>query len=141
MSWRLIDFWRHDLGVIPGVGRVGHAAGDLQQHLVAANQLELIAERQLIGQRDGVNGFPLAVQVADRPIDDLVSVTVEVLGGEELGDLVEDVVIEQDSAQHGTLGLEVLGRQVITQRASTGLRERHISTTATFAVARTMRGK
>ena len=72
-------FLADDLGVVLGVGRVGHAAGDLQQHLVAANQLELVAEGQLIGQRDGVNGLPLAVQVADRPIDELVSVTIEIL--------------------------------------------------------------
>ena len=40
---------------------------------------------------------------------------------------MKDVVVEQDAAQHRTLGLEILGRQVIAQRASTGLRERAVS--------------
>ena len=72
-----------DLGVVLGVGRVGDAVGDLQEHLVAADLLVLIAAGQLVGERHGVDGLAQVVEVADGPVDDLVRVAVEVLDAEE----------------------------------------------------------
>ena len=111
-------FLADELGVIPGVGRVGHAIGDLEEHLVAADLLELIAAGQLVGQRHGVHALAGTVQLADCAIDDLVRVPVKIVGSQELGDLMENFVVQQDSAQQPAFGLEVLWRQVVGEGAA-----------------------
>ena len=68
----------HDLGIVLGVGRVRDAVDDLAQRLVAADLLELVAPDQLVGQRDGVDPLAQVVQVADRLVDRLVRVPIEV---------------------------------------------------------------
>ena len=50
-------FLADELGVVPGVGGVGNAIGDLEEHLVAADLLELIAADQFVGQRHGVHAL------------------------------------------------------------------------------------
>ena len=100
-----------DLRVVLGVGGVRDAPEDLRDDLVAADRLELIAPDQLLGDGDRVDRLAQVVEVADRPVEDLVAVAVEVLDVEQADDVVEDVVVEQDAAQHALLGLEVLRGQ------------------------------
>jgi hypothetical protein len=72
---------------------VRNTVGELQQHLVAADLLELISANELVGQCDGIDALACAIELADRSIDNLVGVSVKVLGAEELSDLVEDLVV------------------------------------------------
>ena len=88
---------------------------DLGERLVAADLLELVAADQLVGQHDGVDPLAQVVQVADRVVDHLVRVAVEVVGRRNWHDLVQDIVVQQDAAQHAPLGLEVLRRQAVCQ--------------------------
>ncbi len=83
----------HDPGVILGVGRVGTAVDDLGQRLVAADLLELVAADQLVGQGDRVDPLAQVVHVADRLVDRLVHVAIEVRDGQDRHDLVQDVVV------------------------------------------------
>jgi hypothetical protein len=77
-----------DLGVVLGVGRVRHAAEDLREGLVAADRLELAAAGQLLGQGDRVDRLAQVVEVADRPVDHLMGVAIEVLDLQQRDDLV-----------------------------------------------------
>ena len=67
--------------------------------------------------------------------DHLVRVAVEVIEVQEADDVVQDLVVQQDPTQHGPLGLEVLGRKMITQRAASGLGNRRVSVAVDSAFA------
>ena len=86
-----------DLGVILGVGGVRDAVGDLQEHLVAADLLVLIAAGQLVGERHRVDGLAQVVKVADGPVDRSGARRGRSLDAEELGDVVQDLVVQQDA--------------------------------------------
>ena len=53
--------------------------------------------------------------MVNRSVDALVSVVVEVAGLQDLGHLVDGFVQEQNTAQHASLGFEVLRRQFVDE--------------------------
>ena len=73
---------------------------------------------QLVGQGDQrIDRLALVVEVADCPEDDLMRITVKVADRQDRDDLVEDVIVQQDTAEHPLLGLQVLGRKPVRQQA------------------------
>ena len=94
---------------------MGRGLEDLADRVVAADLLELPALVQLLDERDGVDRLAEVVEVADRPVDRLMAVAVEVLDLDQGDDIVERLVVEQD-APNAEFGLEILGREPVPAR-------------------------
>ena len=113
ISSRLVGPLLDDLGVILGIrGRRGLFEG-LADRLVAAGLLEVSPAGQFVDQGDRVDRLAEVVEVADRPVDDLMAVAVEVLDLEQRHDVVERLVVEQEAAEDAQLGLDILGREPV----------------------------
>jgi hypothetical protein len=102
-----------DAGVLADVADGGHRARQQVHRRAAADRLELAVLLEVLDERERVDGLARPVQREHRREDQPVALAVEVAG---LQALVDDQrrqrgVRQQHRAEHGLLGLEVLGRR------------------------------
>ena len=104
-----------DLGVVfARWPRAGRSSTISVKRVVAADLLELAAMLQLVGEGDRVDPFVLVVEVADRRVDDLVGIAVEIL--RRAGTMTTSWSTSLSSRmlpEHAALGLEVLRRKPV----------------------------
>ena len=105
---------RDDLGVPRQRRDLGDRRGQLPDRLAPAGLIERPGAPQLLDDRDRVDRLVLAVELADRLVDDLVLRGVEVVGLERIldGQAVPGLLREHHRAEHGLLGVEVVRRDV-----------------------------
>ena len=96
------------LGVDDGRG-FGGEAREILRHGEAA-EIVLAQERL---QRDGRRHLAGADQLRGDLEDAPVNLFVEVLGAQEIGDAVERVVVDEDRAQQGLFGLDVVRGETV----------------------------
>ena len=102
----------NDPAVLPGMTRGRHPAGELVDRCRPADLLELAVLAERLGDRQMVD-LPVAlVQLHHRREHRAVLLAVEVVGPQVLLDQqrVQVALVEQDGAEHGLLGLEVVRR-------------------------------
>ena len=93
----------HDLDVRPGVDRRGHAAAQLDQIGRAAHRVQLAPPRQLLVQRDQVDGARRRGQGLHRGIDLAVRGIVEIAGLQRLDGEQGRLAGAKHRAQHAAL--------------------------------------
>ena len=76
----------------------------------AADCVEVSAALQALRHRDDVGRLAPLVEFDERPPDATVRLPVEVLLGQDVAGALEGLVVEQDPAEHGLLGLDALRR-------------------------------
>ena len=97
-----------DARVVLDVGGARHAVGQRGDVGGAADFVELTAARQLLAQRHEIDGLA-ALAERDHAVEDApVRVAKEVAPVDVLGGLVEGVVVDQDGAEDGFLGVETV---------------------------------
>src|SRR5690606_10278816 len=102
-----------DARVVLDVGGTRHAVGQAADVGRPAHVVELARSRQLVLQRDQVDR-QAPLRQADHLVEDPpVRVAEEVLGVDDLGRLVEGVVVDQDGAENALLGFEVVRQRAI----------------------------
>ena len=85
----------------------------------AAGAVLVLARLDRLGDRDHVGRLALLDQLGDVAEDAAVVVAVEILGRDQVGDLVEGLVVEQQAAQQRLLGLDRMRRHL--QREQLGI--------------------
>ena len=97
-----------DAGVVLDVGGPGHAVHQARDVGGAAHVLELAGLRQRLLERDGVDG-PALLAKRDHLVEDApVAEPEEILRAHDLRRVVERLVVDQDRAEHGALGFEIV---------------------------------
>ena len=100
-----------DLRVVLDVGRARHAVGQRRDVGRPADLVELAAARQLLLERDEIDRVA-ALAERDHLLEDAaVRVAEEVARVDQLGGVVERLVVDQDRAEHGLLGLEIVRKR------------------------------
>ena len=99
---------------------VGVDIQDLRQAVVERNQVaeavagfQLVEAHQLVGHRDPVDALAALVQLAHAGEDAAVFFEAEIVGLEFTGGLYIKAIVEQDGAEHETLGIDVAGQALI----------------------------
>src|SRR6185436_2001156 len=69
--------------------------------------------RQLFPERDEIDGVAAFAQLDHLLEDPPVRVAVEVSGGEDLGGLVEGVVVDEHCAEYGALRFEIVRQRTV----------------------------
>jgi hypothetical protein len=108
---------------------MGHALHDFGEGFVAADRVKLAALGEFGGEGQAIDRLAEIVEVADRPVEGLVGVAVEVVHLQFGDDVMEDLVVEQDAPEDPLLRFEVLRRKPVDQRALFHLRRAAVSTT------------
>ena len=103
----------HDARVVLDVGGVGQAVDERGNVGGAADFVELSRAGELFLERDEVDRVSPLAQLDHLLEDPAVRVAVEIARGQDLGGLVEGVVVDQDGAEHGSLRLEVVRQRSI----------------------------
>ncbi len=103
----------NDIGVIPTVQAVRDASRDLPEKLIPADPGMLAALGQFVGQRDPVNGAARVAETDHCQKCRLVTVPIEVLWAHACPDLVQAGIVQEDRAEEGLLGLDVMGRRLV----------------------------
>ena len=93
-----------------GGGRVVAERGEVAR---AADRLQLAVALERLRDRDDVYRLAVLEQVQHRREDAAVGLAVEILGVEEVRDLDDRVAVDEDGAEHGLLGVQVLWRQSV----------------------------
>ena len=109
-----------DAAVVLDVDRRRHGVHQAGQVGRAADRLQPIAPRQLVGQGDEVDRLALAVQAEHRLVDVGVLLAVEIGRPQEVGDLQDGVRIDEDRAEHALLGLDRLWCQLVDAHGGIG---------------------
>ena len=100
-----------DAGVVGGVGRAGGVGLEVDQGGGAARPVEQVAAAQLVGHGDRVGHLALRGEDADGLVDVDVGGPVEDVGpGDDLGRGRHRVAGQEQGAQEGPLGVDVVGR-------------------------------
>ncbi len=118
-------FFLDDLGVVLGVGRVGDARLR-SRPAFHRRRLARIDRDECSSSARVTASIPLFLSYRSRigRIDHLVGIAIEILDPQEGDDVVQDLVVEQDAAQHALLGFDILRRQTIGQGAPSVLAAR-----------------
>ena len=103
----------HQAGIVGDVRSRGDQIRQAAQVGCAAHRLEKIVAAQMVGQRHQVHRFGPLEEGAHRLEDLAVGFPVEVVPVEDFYDLEDRFVLDQDTAQHGLLGLYVLWGNLI----------------------------
>ena len=111
-----------DVRVGADVRRGRRVAREARQIGEPAGFLGFALGGEVLGQRDGVARFAARRELGDGREDLLVVAPVEVLGAEPVGDRIPGAVVEQQSAEHGLLGLDGLRRHAQRVRVERGPR-------------------
>ena len=106
-------FFAHDPGVVLDVRRRGHEADQVGQIRCAADRFDADLAAQRVGQRDQVDGLAGLEHVEHDLEDPAMGILIEIIGRQELDDLVDGIVLDQDGAEHHLFGLDVLGRKLL----------------------------
>jgi hypothetical protein len=103
----------HDLGVVADVARRRDGAREGVDRALSAGLLEAAGLAHALGDREDVDPVALLVELEHHGVDRAVLVAVEVLRAQALLDdqAVHRLVREEDRAEHGLLGLEVVRRR------------------------------
>jgi hypothetical protein len=91
------------------VGSVRHRFDRLGQGSGAPDTLEVAFGAEHVENDRGVDPLPGVVQFEEVPVEKLMGFVGEVLGPYDQRDVVADVGLEQDAAQHGPLGIDIGG--------------------------------
>ena len=111
-----------DARVVLDVGAARHAVGERRDVGGAADFLELARSLQLVLQRDQVDGV-VALAERDHLVEDAaMRIAEEVARVDQLGGVVERLVVDQDRAEYGLLGLEVVRQRPFGRRRRSGMR-------------------
>ena len=103
----------HDAGVLADVADGRDRAGQQVDRRAAADALEVARLLEVLDERQRVDRLAERVQVEHRLVDAAVALAIEVVRVEPLVDdqRGQRGVRQQDGAEDGLLGLEVLGRR------------------------------
>ena len=97
-----------DARVVLDVGRARHAVGEGGDVRRPADFVEVAGARELFLQRDEVDRVA-ALAEHHHPIEDAaMRVAEEVLGVDQLGGVIERLVVDQDCAEYRFLGIEAV---------------------------------
>ncbi len=100
-----------DARVVLDVGTARHAVGERRDVRGTADLLELAGPLQLVLQRHEVDGIA-ALAERDHLVEDAaMRIAEEVARVYELGRVVERVVVNQDGAENGLLGFQVVRKR------------------------------
>ncbi len=106
-------FFLDDLRVVLDVGRPRHAVGERADVGGAADLVELARPGQLVLQRDEIDRLAPIGQ-RDHLLEDApVRVAEEIRRVDDLGRLVERLVVDEDRAEHALLGFEIVRQGAI----------------------------
>ena len=92
------------------MGICGQPVVERDQVAQAVAGLQLVELQQLVGDGDAVDALAALVQVAHALEDAAVLLQAEVVGLEGAGGLDVETVVEQDRAEHESLGIHVGGK-------------------------------
>ena len=105
-----------DARVVLDVGAARHAVGERRDVGGTADLLELARSRQLVLQRDEIDGV-VALAERDHLVEDAaMRVAEEVARVDQLGGVVERLVVDQDRAENGLLGFEIVRKRAFGRR-------------------------
>ena len=102
-----------DAGVVLDVCRARHAVGERRDVGRPADLLQLPCARQLLLERDQIDRVAALAQVHHLVEDAAVRVAEEVARVDQLGGVVERVVVDEDRAENGFLGFEIVRKRAI----------------------------
>ena len=100
----------HDLGITPDVGGAGHELGQLVEVDQPADLFRLAQALQGLEHGDDVGRLGGVDQLGNGLEHQLVLMTVEVAGDEQVGHAIPGVVVQQQAAQHAGLGFDGVRR-------------------------------
>ena len=115
------SFFLDDAGVVLDVGNFGHAIGERGEIGRAAGSFEIAAAMELFGEGDEVDGLLGFAERNHLREDAAVLIEKEIFRAEILDGGVEGVVVEQNGAEDGALGVEIIGEGLF----ESGLRGGH----------------
>ncbi len=98
----------HDAGVVHGVDRGRRQIDEAGQVGRATDPLQLPLTLQGLGHRDQVDRFSTLIQLEDGAIDGSMVRAIEVVRPEDLRDLDDRIAVDEQGAQHRSLGLDGL---------------------------------
>ena len=103
-----------DLGIVDGVGGVGHRVERPRPDRPAPPiGLQIAGRAQPLQQQRGVDAAALVVHRQQVGVELLVGVGVEIVGPKHQRHVVAEVRVQQDAAQHALFGVEVVRRQAV----------------------------
>ncbi len=97
-----------DARVVLDVGRTGHAVGERCDVGRATDGIQMPAALQFLLQRDEIDRVVPLVERHHAVEDPPVRITEEVLRVDDLGGQIERVVVDEDGAEDGPLGVEAV---------------------------------
>jgi hypothetical protein len=100
-----------DPRVVLDVGRSRYAVGQRRDVGRPPDLVQLPGPRQFFLQRDEVDGMTAFAERHHLVEDAAVRITEEVLGVDQLGGVVERVVVDQDRAEDRLLGIEIVRKR------------------------------
>ena len=98
----------HDARVVDGVDRGRREIDEAGQVRRPADPLQLPVTLQGLRHRDQVHRLPALVQLEDGAIDGAMVRAIEVVRPEHLRDLDDRIAVDEQGAQHRSLGLDGL---------------------------------
>ena len=101
----------HDARVVLDVGTARHAVGERRDVGRPADLLELAGTLQLVFQRHQVDGIAALAERNHLVEDAAMRIAEEVARVDQLGRVVERVVVNQDGAENGLLGFKVVRKR------------------------------
>ncbi len=102
----------HDFGVTPDVGGTRSVHRQRAEVRLAADFFELGAALEAFGNRQRIRRLVVLDEHRDMAVDQAMVGAIEIVGGQEIGDLFPRAVVEQQAAQHGLLRLDRIWRQL-----------------------------
>ena len=102
-----------DARVVLDVRGMGQSVDERGNVGGAAHFVELSGTGELFLERDEVDGVAALAQLDHLLEDPAVGVAIEIARGQDLGGLVERVVVDQDGPEDGSLRLEVVRQRSI----------------------------
>ena len=112
-------------------GAAGNAIGERGEISGSADGFEFLVTEQLFGEGDDINGAVGLREIGDALVDATMSVEEKVLGLEGREGFVLQVVIEQNCAEDGTLGLRT-GRKTAIETEVGSRHRKESKTTCAF---------
>ena len=100
-----------DPRVVLDVGRARHAVDERGDVGRAADLVELAGSPELLFERDQIDGVAALGQLDHLVEDAPVRVAEEIVRVDHLGGEVERVVVQQDRAEHGAFGFEIVRKR------------------------------
>ena len=95
------------MGVVGGVGSVRHRLENFGDGGSTANAFEVALGAEPLQHDRDVDALPRVVQFEKVPIKHLMRLVGKVIGPHNQGDIVTDVRLQQDAAEHRPFGIDV----------------------------------